>query len=879
MSGTPLAGPLDQRPAVTTESIALFKRRLTEGRSRLRQDFETGAPVESLVRQMAGLVDGVLVEAWRANGLPETGLALVAVGGYGRGELHPGSDVDIAVVLAGDTDRGMSQRLEQFVTFLWDIGLEVGHSVRTVAECRAEAERNVTVVTSLMEARLLAGDPGLFEEMRRVTGPQSIWPTAAFFEAKLAEQTARHHRHHDSAQRLEPHIKEAPGGLRDIQVIGWVAKRHFGAETLHELVRHGFLTEEEFRTLDAGQNFLWRIRFGLHLLAGRREDRLLFDYQRAIAEQFGFRDSENNRGVEQFMKMFYRTALELQRLNEMLLELFEEAILERDKPAEVISLNPRFQVRNGYIEATSEHVFRRYPFAMLEVFLLLQRNPEIQGVRASTIRLIRDHRHVIDEKFRADLRNRSLFMEIIRQPRRIGHELARMHRYGVLEAYLPVFGKVVGLMQFDLFHVYTVDEHTLAVVRNLRQFMTPERDEDLPLCREIMSHLPKPELLYIAGLFHDIAKGRNGDHSELGEHEAVSFCEQHGLSQYDTRLVGWLVRNHLLMSRTATRMDVSDPDVVNNFAGMLGDKTHLDYLYLLTVADIRGTNITLWTSWKDALLRELFRGTLRALRRGLENPIQRRERVMEVQGEALALLCRKSLPKDAVLRHWDAVGEDYFLRHTPEEIAWHTEVILGHGGNPAPLVLLRPNPRRGGTEIFVYARDQDFLFAVSAQTLDQLGLTVQDARIITSEDGYTLDTYIVLDADSGKLIERGHRADEIVATIGRNISAQTLPAAQFRRPSRRLRSFSVPTRITFSDDRSSRRTIMEVVTTDRPGVLARVAQGMRFCRVRLHNARIATFGERVEDLFFLTDMEGKPIRDEVKFECLRRSITEALAQD
>jgi [protein-PII] uridylyltransferase len=409
--------------------------------------------------------------------------------------------------------------------------------------------------------------------------------------------------------------------------------------------------------------------------------------------------------------------------------------------------------------------------------------------------------------------------------------------------------------------------------------MTPERDDELPLCREIMSQLPKPELLYLAGLFHDIAKGRNGDHSELGEHEAVAFCEQHGLSQYDTRLVGWLVRNHLLMSRTATRMDVSDPDVVNNFAGLLGDKTHLDYLYLLTVADIRGTNITLWTSWKDALLRELYRGTLGALRRGLENPIQRRERVMEVQGEALALLCRKSLAKDAVLGHWDALGEDYFLRHTPEEIAWHTEVILGHGENPAPLVLLRPNPRRGGTEIFVYARDQDFLFAVSTQTLDQLGLTVQDARIITSENGYTLDTYIVLDADSGKLIERGYRADEIVSTIERNISARALPAAQFRRPSRKLRSFSVPTRITFSDDKSSKRTIMEVVTTDRPGVLARIAQGMRFCRVRLHNARIATFGERVEDLFFLTDMDGTPIRDEVKFECLRRSIAEALAQD
>jgi [protein-PII] uridylyltransferase len=879
VSATSAAEPAGRRPTLTTESITLFKRRLAEGRERLRQQYETGAPVEALVEALAHLVDEVLVDAWRASGLPETGLALAAVGGYGRGELHPGSDVDIAVVLAEGSDGTLNQRLEQFVTLLWDIGLEVGHSVRTVAECRKEAERDVTVVTNLMEARLLAGDATVFEEMRQVTGPQSIWPTAAFFEAKLAEQLARHHRYHDSAQRLEPHIKEAPGGLRDIQVIGWVAKRHFGADTLHELVRHGFLTEEEFKTLDAGQNILWRIRFGLHLLAGRREDRLLFDYQRSIAEQFGFRDTEGNRGVEQFMKMFYRTALELQRLNEMLLELFEEAILERDKPAAVVALNSRFQVRNGYIEATAENVFRRYPFAMLEVFLLLQKNPEVQGVRASTIRLIRDHRHLIDEKFRADLRNRSLFMEIIRQPRRIGHELARMHRYGVLEAYLPVFGKVVGLMQFDLFHVYTVDEHTLTVVRNLRRFLTPDRSDDLPLCREIMSQLPKPELLYLAGLFHDIAKGRSGDHSVLGEKEAIAFCEQHGLSQYDSKLVGWLVRNHLLMSRTATRMDVSDPDIVNNFAGLLGDKTHLDYLYLLTVADIRGTNITLWTSWKDALLRELYRGTLGALRRGLENPIQRRERVMEVQGEALALLCRKTLSKDAILMHWDALGEDYFLRHTPEEIAWHSEVILGHGENTAPLVLLRPNPRRGGTEIFVYARDQDFLFAVTTQALEQLGLTVQDARIITSENGYTLDTYIVLDAESGKLIDRGYRADEIVATIERHISARTLPAAQFRRPSRKLRSFSVPTHITFSDDKASKRTIMEVVTTDRPGVLARIAQGMRFCRVRLHNARIATFGERVEDLFFLTDMENRPIRDDVKFECLRRSITEALAQD
>jgi [protein-PII] uridylyltransferase len=858
--------------------IASFRQRLSSGRERLRERFHNGDACAALVRDTAALVDGVLSDAWQSFGLPRDTLALVAVGGYGRGELHPGSDVDITILHMPGIDAAHDRGLEQFITFLWDIGLEVGHSVRSLADCRREAEQDVTVVTNLMEARLLIGNPVLLQEMKQVTGPDSIWPTAKFFEAKLAEQLARHHKYHDTAQRLEPNIKESPGGLRDIQVIGWVAKRHFNATTLHDLVEHGFLTEDEFRTLNAGQDFLWRIRYGLHLLVGRREDRLLFDYQRAIAEHFGYADQHNNRGVEQFMKMYYRTALELQRLNEMLLELFEEAILERDKPAHVTPLNSRFQIRNGYIEAVDDTVFRRYPMALLEIFLLLQSHPQIQGVRASTIRLIRDHRHLIDADFRSDLRNRSLFMEIIRQPRHIGHELTRMHRYGVLEQYLPVFGKVVGMMQFDLFHVYTVDEHTLNVVRNMRRFSDPER-EDHPLCREIMEQLPKPELLYLAGLFHDIAKGRAGDHSELGEQEAMEFCLQHDLSKYDAKLVAWLVRNHLVMSRTATRMDVSDPDVVYNFAGLLGDKTHLDYLYLLTVADIRGTNQTLWTSWKDALLRELYRGTLGALRRGLENPIQRQERITEVQGEALALLCRKSLSKEAILQHWDSLGEDYFLRHSPEEIAWHTEVILEHGNNPAPLVLLRPNRRRGGTEIFVYARDQDFLFATSTQTMDQLGLTIQDARIITSRDGFTLDTYIVLDADSGQLIERGYRAQEITQAIERSISAGTIPTASFRRANRKLRNFSVPTRVTFSTDRSSSRTIMEVVTTDRPGVLARIANGMRFCRVRLHNARIATFGERVEDLFFLTDMDNLPIRDEVKFECLRRSITEALSQD
>ena len=860
-------------------AIPEYKSRLAAVREHSRQQYFMGAPAETLVRELAASIDTILVAAWRRATLPETGMALIAVGGYGRGELLPASDIDISILLEKALTAGSGAGLEAFVTFLWDIGLEVGHSVRTIEDCRCEAEADISVATNLMEARLLVGDATLLEAMQAVTGPESIWPTPAFFEAKLAEQINRHHKFYDTGQNLEPHIKEGPGGLRDIQVIGWVAKRHFGAQTLHDLVSHGFLTEDEFKTLNAGQNFLWRIRFGLHLLTGRREDRLLFDHQRTIAEQFGFRDpGGQNQEIEQFMKMFYLTVLDLRRLNEMLLELFQEAILHRDRPAEIVPLNNRFQVRNGYIEARDDHVFDRYPFALLEIFLLLQQHPEILGVRASTIRLLRDHRHLIDDKFRADLRIRSLFMEIIRQPRRLGHELSRMHRYGILEAYLPVFAAVVGLMQFDLFHVYTVDEHTLFVVRNLRRMMVQEDSDDLPYCREIIARIPKPELLYIAGLFHDIAKGRGGDHSELGEKDALEFCKSHGLSLYDTRLIGWLVRNHLTMSRTAQRMNISEPEVIHNFAGIVGDQLHLDYLYLLTVADIRGTNPSLWTSWKATLLHELYRSTMRALRRGLENPVQRQERILENQGEALALLCQADLHQGSLRELWGSLSPDYFLRHSPEEIAWHAQAIFAHGDNPEPLVLLRPHARSGGTEIFVYAPDQDNLFAITTQVLDQLGLTIHDARIITSTRGYTLDTYTVLEEESGALVENEVRAAEIVDALKARLAAGPTGDVT-RRPNRKLRHFSVPTQISFSDDPTKGGTVMEVVTTDRPGVLSRIAGAMRFCGVRLHNARIATFGERVEDIFYLTDSNNEPIRDPLKFECLRNSITSALATD
>ena len=649
--------------------LSAVRESLAAAQSNLEARFRQGESVTVLVEARCRFVDSVLALAWRRFGLDaHPRRALVAVGGYGRGELHPGSDIDLLILTRRAMRDGESERIRRFLAFLWDIGLAVGNSLRTVRECVNEARRDVTVATNLMEGRLVCGSADLFTRMMERTGPGRIWSSRRFFEAKMAEQRERHHKFDDTAHNLEPNVKEGPGGLRDILTIAWVARRHFGAETLSELVDHGLLTTEEYGALESGRRFLWRVRFALHVLTRRAEDRLLFDHQRQLAETLGFEDEGDRLGVERLMKRYYREVMELSRLNEMLLEHFEEVILHVRRRDRIKPLNRRFQAVNGYLEVTRKDVFRRYPFALLEVFLLLQQHPDLEGVRASTIRLIRANRHRIDDRFRADIRARSLFLEILRQPRGINHELRRMHRYGILGAYLPVFDQVAGQMQYDLFHVYTVDEHSLFVVRNLRMFADPARYHEFPSCADIFARLPKPELIYIAGLFHDIAKGRDGDHSELGSGLVGEFCNLHGFSEYDTRLVAWLVRHHLLMSITAQRRDISDPAVVSEFAQTVGDHVHLDYLYLLTIADIRGTNPGLWNDWKDALLHDLYRSTVRALIRGLENPIERAEIVAETRDEAGRLVIDAGIDAETAAALWDNFGDDYFLRHSADEI-------------------------------------------------------------------------------------------------------------------------------------------------------------------------------------------------------------------
>ncbi len=853
--------------------LKLFKDTRIAGHQYLNESFLAGTPVNNLVQQRAWLIDQLLLQAWQFI-MTNDGPALVAVGGYGRGELHPASDIDLMILVKPRTSKAVNQIIEKLVVFLWDIGLEVGHSVRTVKDCIREAKYDITVATNLIESRLLAGNPEIYKEMLKETGPRKLWPTKKFFEAKLKEQIERHKKFDESEHKLEPNIKEGPGGLRDIQMIGWVAKRHFGANTLAELVTHGFLTDDEFKKLDSGQSMLWRIRYALHYITGRREDRLLFDYQRNVAQLFGFTATDNS-GVEQFMKLYYRTVSELNILNEILLQHFQEAIIYAKRKGKTIPLNKRFQIYKDFLEVTNNNVFKRYPFALLEMFLLLQQNPKIKGVRASTVRQIKQFSSQINSDFRQDIRNRSLFMEIIRQPRFVGHELRRMHRYGILSKYLPAFGKIEGLMQFDLFHVYTVDEHILFVVQNMRLFGLPEHEKIYGNYNKLLETLPKKELLYLAGLFHDIAKGRGGDHSELGAKDAHKFCKLHGLSEYDSRLVAWLVDKHLVMSKTAQRMDISDPDIINQFAELVGDRNHLNYLYLLTVADIKGTNPALWNHWKESLLAELYHKTLLALRRGLENPINKSVLIKETKQNALEII-RNKKQKDNLNLLWKKLGEDYFIRYSADEIAWHSKNISKLQDTETPLVMVREKSLRGGTEVFVYMKNRDNIFAATTAVLDKLGFNIVDARIITASNDYTLDSYIILERN-GEYVSGQDRLDEITESLQQVLQSLDNFAPRIsRNRSRQLKHFNMQTRINFTDDENNNRNIMEVITSDRPGILARIGMALEFCGARLQGAKIATYGARVEDIFFITDRHNKIIKDPIKFECLSKSIITSL---
>ncbi len=877
----------DVRDAIATASSAVDPLRewIKHSQTVLTERFRKNVAVTALMLRRAWLIDCLLHQVWSLHQWSdEVEIALVAVGGYGRGVLHLHSDIDLLLLFElPEHIEIVQQDIQAFVATLWDIGLEVGHSVRSLEECVTKAKEDVSIATNLMEARLLEGSEALLHRLLQVVNSDTLWSDKAFFRAKCEEQKWRHRKHNNTEYNLEPNIKSAPGGLRDIQSIAWVVQKHFGERHLEDLIQYDFLTKSEYALLDSAQNFLWKLRYALHVLTGRDENRLLFEHQKTVARLLGYQDSESNKAVEQMMKSYYRVAIAISELNDMLIQHFEEDIVKTGVSDVVKPLTQHFQMRNRSIEVTSADVFERHPSALLEVFVLIAQTPEIEEVRASTIRLIRNHRDLINKDFRNDAANKRLFMRLLRSPHRLFTQLRRMKRYGILSRYIPAFGHIIGQMQYDLFHIYTVDAHTLYVVRNIRIFLYSEMNQEFPIAAKVIHQIPQLELLYLAALFHDMAKGRGGDHSTLGAEDARAFCLHHELDHSSAELVAWLVQYHLLMSTVAQKKDLSDPDVIVEFAAQVVDVTRLDYLYLLTVADICGTNPKLWNAWRAALLAKLYEETRRALRRGLSNPIQKQERIVQARSKALTLLRNMGLEDVAVLSLWSQLDDDYFLQESPEDIAWHTQAIIKEESSGEILVLTKEpdsKQKRNVVQIFIYTKDRPNLFLASVATLGQLGFTIIGARIITSRNGISQDTYLAIDPSraqahytSGELEQVKLALHDTLVNLDSFVFNHSVPVP------RQLKNFKIKTQVSISNDLNKQKTVVDIITLDRPGLLVLIAAVFQNFNLDVQTARVVTFGERAEDIFEVTAPGCELISSDPRLcEKLRKTLCEQLDQ-
>ena len=838
-----------------------LKQQLKADRQVVIAAFQADGKPEKLLRNLRQSVDGVLARAWEEAALP-SGTALVGVGGYGRGELFPYSDVDLLILLEHAPDAPSTEKLEELVQLLWDLGLEIGHSIRTIDECLSESKADITVQTSLLEARLVCGNEALFTQLQERYA--AAMDPQAFFQAKTAEMRQRHAKYEDTAFSLEPNCKESPGGLRDLQVILWVAKAAGLASSWRTLATGGLITLTEARQLMEKERAFKDIRVRLHLHAGRREDRLVFDVQTAIAESLGLHATGSGahmrRASEFLMQRYYWAAKTVTQLNTILLQNIEARLFPQDDVAVVI--NPRFNEVNSLIDISADDTFEQYPSAMLEIFVLMTERPALKGMTSRATRALWHARFKIDAAFRQDPLNRALFLRIMKAPVGIIHALRRMNEMSILGRYLPNFRRIVGQMQHDLFHVYTVDQHILMVVRNMRRFTMSEHAHEYPYCSQLMANFSQPWLLYVAALFHDIAKGRGGDHSKLGVADANQFCHDHGLSADDTELVAFLVENHLCMSQVAQKQDMSDPDVIAAFARVVGDERHLTALYLLTVADIRGTSPKVWNAWKGKLLEDLYKVTLRVL--GGEPHSADRE-LKNRQQEALATLRLYGLPPDAHQKLWQQLDVAYFLRHDASDIAWQTRSLYDKLDSKPPVVKCRLAPIGEGLQVAVYVPDQPDLFARICGYFDRKNFSILDAKIHTTKNGYALDTFLVTEQSFAKsyrdiisLIE--HELGELL------LSQAPLPAPGKGRLSRLSRTFPFQPTVDLRPDERGQYYLLSVAANDRTGLLYSIANVLTKYRINLHTAKIMTLGERVEDVFLVDGPALNNARNQILLE-------------
>lgn len=812
--------------------------------------FKARTPIQHLLSERTNFIDQLLRRVWKHQLPTDTPLSLIAVGGYGRGELHPHSDIDILILTTAEQIRRQDMRaIEQFITYLWDIGLQVGHAIRTLDDCHQLGREDLSTATNFVEARWLIGNYEGFDALRNLWKRRDFWSSTDFFLGKLTEQQQRHSKAMDALAQLEPNLKESPGGLRDLHTIAWVAKRHFGASSLQQLVTVGFLTVEEYTALERAMRFHWRVRFVLHSLKNRKEERLLFDHQKLIAQELGYQDQTGCLAVEAFMQDYYRNASTIRRMNALLLQHFREELLTSATP-QVTELDQDFIAIDGYLRARDEQVFIRNPLNLLRIFLLVQQHPWLHGIRARTQRLMLSYVHLINDAQCHQAETWDLLREILRQPHGVTRALRAMHSQGILGRLLPAFGRITGLMQFDLFHAYTVDEHTLMVIRNLRRFLSADNHsrQDFSLACELAGQLEKPDLLLLAGLFHDIAKGRGGDHSILGAQDALGFAQQAGLSETDGQLLGWLVREHLLMSHTAQKQDISDPEVIATFALRVGNINALNHLYLLTVADICATSPVVWNGWKDNLLRDLYRRTQRAL--------THQTSLAEDYDQACQLALSGTTPDThaRIKRIWHSLScSDYRTRHNQDDLHRHAQLLAS--SQQLPALHLQHSAARGVCALGIYAADTPDLWLRVTAVCDAERLNIVDAQLFITCDGFSLIDLKFLQPDNWDDTQHTW-----LMTLRHSLTSSHLPDSPSQpRLSARQRHFSVTPRIHFDQDSHAQHTELLLTVQDKPGLLFECARIFHRHQLRLKAAKISTVGARAEDVFFLTDMKGHAI--------------------
>ncbi|MCY7294327.1 [protein-PII] uridylyltransferase [Alteromonas sp. a30] len=838
--------------------------------------------IASLVEGRAAFVDVLLCHIWRLLKLDEQDkISLVAVGGYGRGHLQPHSDIDLLILSKRSLNSEQQALVQQFITLLWDIGLDIGQSVRTIDETFDLAMQDISIATNLVESRLLIGNEKNYEALYNKIHGKKFWSSKDFFLAKYQEQQNRHAKFNGTSYNLEPNIKENPGCLRDIQTIGWVAKKHFHVLKGKSLVEHGYFTQEELDELMACRKILWCIRFTLHFHTGRNENRLLFDYQADIARKLGYvdpTDPDNDKGaVEKMMKEFFRIIRRVSELNGMLLQHFLQDILSADvKNTKVI--NDDFDLWDGLVHARHDDVFSS-PEDIMSFFLLLTNLPDAKGLHSKTMRLLRNGRRKFSKQYFCEFPVcREIFMRLVKQVRFFGLSWDLMHRHGIMQAYLPQWDHIVGMMQFDLFHAYTVDEHTHRLIKQLAYFANKDQNDTFPRCGRIMQNMDKPEIIFLAGIFHDIDKGRNGDHSKLGAETVKEFGKLHGLPPEDTKLISWLVEKHLLLSVVAQRRDIQDPEVIQEFATTIRNHVNLEHLYALTLADIRATNDNLWNDWKSSLLRELYLLTSKALENGLENEVDVQERIEKNKAKARALLENFKCEPSKYEALWSQFPDDYFIRFKPTQVAWHSQSIIYHtdlseDNGEVPMVDIANGTLKAGTELIIFCKDRPALFAQTASVLDSKNCSINDAQICALNNGYIFDSFIILEQD-GKQIKSKARLEALKDAVITQLRRPGVEHKNLRRMPRQLKQLNVPTKVRFFSQ--PEQTMVELEALDAPGLLAKIAHVFVDQELTLRVAKVTTIGERAEDLFIVSNKDGIALtqNEQVK---LKKELLERLS--